>query len=541
VVVDSALAWLKQPRTRPWFCWVHLYDPHAPYLEHSDLFGAEFSGRPYDAEIAYVDRQVGRLVEFLESSGLARETLVVVVADHGEGLGEHSESTHGELLYNSTMRVPLIFSQPGRLPAGRRITSNVSMVDVYPTVLDLLGQPDSKTLLGQSIKRGMTGGVIPSSPCYGATDEPYLKNGWSPLRSLIDGSWKYIHTTRVELYDLANDPQEKQNLAVAEPARARAMKQSMDEFTSRMRAHAAADVHLTRAERRALESLGYLGGGKNPANSPAAGPLPDIKDMLPFNAAVEEALKLKSQGSSEQAIERLRVVIQDAPGHLIAHVTLGVMLTDMARLDEAAEVYRSLLSARPGAPGGHYGLAYVALAQGNVEEAIAEYEKEIENNPISAEAHYNLAAIFANSGRTEEALTHLSEVLEIDPGHAGAYGLRAKLLVKLGRNREAVANYRQSLRYAPDDPETHYLLGVVLAELGDVDSAGWNLRRATEIDSSNAEYQYALGTFLLGERQYEDAAHHLARALELRPGFEAAQQSLNTARQFLTGESPKTD
>jgi arylsulfatase A-like enzyme/Tfp pilus assembly protein PilF len=540
-VVDAALKWLAQPHRAPFFCWVHLYDPHAPYLGHSDLFGDEFANRPYDAEIAYVDRQVERLVEFLKTSGRQKNTLVVVVADHGEGLGEHLELTHGELLYNSTMRVPLIFSQPGRLPAGRRIAANVSMVDVYPTILDLLGQPESKSLLGRSIRRAMTGGAIESSPCYGATDQPYISNGWAPLQCLLDGSWKYIQTTRAELYDLTTDPHELHNLAEAEPGRAQAMKRSLDEYRSRMRSHTAAEVQLSHAERRVLESLGYVGAGKRARKAPAAAELPDIKDMLPFNVAVEEALKLKAEGSTNAAIERLKEVVQKAPGHLIAHVTLGVMLTEAARLDEAAEVYRALLSSRPDAPGGHYGLAYVALAQGRVDDAVAEYGKEIEVNPDSADAYFSLAAIEGNRGQTQEALNHLEQVLQIDFGHAGAFVARAALLARLGRKSEAITHYRQALRFAPQDAAAHHGLGLLLGEQGETDEAGDHLRRAALIEPRNAEYQYTLGTFLAGSARYDEAADHLARALELRPGFAAAETKLNAVRRLRSGEKSNAD
>ena len=156
-VVDAALEWLKAPRSRPFFCWVHLFDPHSPYLAHADLFGDEFAERPYDAEIAYVDQQVGRLLEFLQRCGLESETLVVVVGDHGEGLGEHLEQTHSMMLYNSTMHVPLIFRHPTRLAGGRRLAANVSMVDISPTILDLLEVADPRKISGKSLKPGAAG------------------------------------------------------------------------------------------------------------------------------------------------------------------------------------------------------------------------------------------------------------------------------------------------------------------------------------------------------------------------------------------------
>jgi arylsulfatase A-like enzyme len=198
-VVDAALKWLGRSRKQPFFCWVHLYDPHAPYLAHSDLFGDEFAQRPYDAEIAYDDRQFARLVGFLKTRGLDSRTLVVVVGDHGEGLGEHSELRHGMTLYNSTMHVPLIFRRSNHLSAGRRISTNVSMVDVSPTILELLGLSGLRNATGRSFKPALLGELLPAIPCYGETDEPFIENGWSPQRSLTEGNWKYIKTTRQAL------------------------------------------------------------------------------------------------------------------------------------------------------------------------------------------------------------------------------------------------------------------------------------------------------------------------------------------------------
>src|SRR5579872_3362675 len=311
-VVDAALNWLKARRDKPFFCWIHLYDPHAPYLPHTELFGDEFADRPYDAEIAYVDRQVGRLVEFLKTRGLESQTLVIIVGDHGEGLGEHAERTHGSTLYNATMHVPLLVRQPDRLPPGRRVSTNVSLVDLSPTVLDLMGIADPRKITGKSFKSGLLGGHLQPSPCYGATDEPFLNSGWSPLRSLVAGPWKYIKTTKVELYNLSSDPHELKNLADVDLDKRREMEACLVAFESRLVRRAEVQVQLTPTERRALASLGYVGGTR-PAPAASTPDLPDIKDMLPYDIAVEDAGELVSQGALDAAISQLREVIQIAP------------------------------------------------------------------------------------------------------------------------------------------------------------------------------------------------------------------------------------
>ena len=392
-VVDAALAWLEERPSRPFFCWVHLFDPHAPYLAHADLFNDEFADRPYDAEIAYVDRQVARLVDFLKSRGLESRTLVVVVGDHGEGLREHQEPRHGMTLYNTTLHVPLIFRHTGQLDPGRRILGNISMVDVSPTVRDLLGCPDFRKVTGQSVAAHMRGSAAPISPCYAATDEPFLNNGWSPLRSLTEGSWKYIRTTRPELYDLANDPGELHDLAGENAVQAQKMESQLAQFESRLVLRSGVEVQLRPDEKRALESLGYIGGGKAATAGPVPANLPDIKDMLPFEVVVDDASDMIGQGKLDEAIERLGDVVRRFPGYSKAHCFLAAALRKQSRFDDAAGVLRALLTIKPDAVEAHYNLGLVRLEQGRDDDAVAELLKTLDLDPDFGEAHYDLAMV----------------------------------------------------------------------------------------------------------------------------------------------------
>ncbi|MGE5191867.1 MAG: tetratricopeptide repeat protein [Deltaproteobacteria bacterium] len=532
-VVDAALAWLGGVVSRPFFCWVHLYDPHAPYQRHAELFGDEFAERPYDAEIAYADRQVGRLVDFLKTRGLESRTLVVVVGDHGEGLGEHIEQTHGSTLYDATMHVPLIFYKPEELPQGLRIPDNVSIVDISPTILDLLGLKGLPKATGRSVKPAIRARDLPSVPCYGATDEPFLQNGWSPLRSLTDGEWKYIRTTKVELYDLANDPAERHNLADDDPGRVRAMEDLLSDIESRMVRREEVGVQLSANERRALASLGYAGGAAAvPAGAAPAG-LPDVKDMLRFDVAVEESADLIRHGELSAAIGRLRDVIRQAPTHTAAYTFLAEALKRNQDFDEAAEVFAALLTVKPDCREGHYGLGNLLLERGRLDAAIDEFQKTLEIDPDYAEAHYNLAAALVHTGQNVAALDHFSAVLEIDRRNGAAYQGRANVLVSLGRVAEAVSDYQMALKYAPDAADAHHNLGIVLADYGDVDGARQHLRRAAELVPQNVQIQYSLGAFLVRQREYSQAIAPLVKVLEVNPDHAGAQSLLEEARQAL--------
>ncbi|HSB60815.1 MAG TPA: sulfatase, partial [Vicinamibacteria bacterium] len=225
-VVDRALEWLGADRDRPFFAWVHLYDPHTPY-EAAEPFRSRFPGTPsgaYDAEIAAADAQVGRLLDALDLDRRLPDTLVVVVGDHGEMLGEHGEPTHGFFVYEAAVRIPLILAGPG-VPA-REVEDQVRIVDVMPTVLELLRAPPPEAVQGVSLlplARGERLGLVASSESW----YPRYHYGWSELHAVQDGRFKYIRAPRPELYDLASDPGEARDLSRDDPARLAALERAL--------------------------------------------------------------------------------------------------------------------------------------------------------------------------------------------------------------------------------------------------------------------------------------------------------------------------
>lgn len=222
-VVDAALAWLRgRPKGSRFFLWVHLFDPHTPY-DPPAPFDTEY-GDTYQGEVAYTDQQVGRLLEGLEDLGVRENTLIILTSDHGEGLGEHGELTHGFFVYQSTVHVPLLMRLPGRIPAGNRISAPVNLVDVLPTVLDLTGSQHPEGLEGRSLLQAVTLGQEPAArDQYLETYLPYFQMRWAGSRALRDGRWKFIEAPTPELYDLQNDPGERRNLAAQDPERSAAL------------------------------------------------------------------------------------------------------------------------------------------------------------------------------------------------------------------------------------------------------------------------------------------------------------------------------
>ncbi|MFN8094844.1 MAG: sulfatase [Vicinamibacteria bacterium] len=217
-VVDRALAWLDRPRARPFFAWVHLFDPHAPY-EAPAPFRARFAKRPYDGEVAYADAEVGRLVAWLDARGLRGRTLVVVTSDHGEGLGDHGEAEHMLFVYDSTLRVPLVASWPGRFPAGSVVTGQFRAIDLMATLLDLAGvaaPPTSGASRADALRTA--NGRIRDNESYAESLYAQMHFGYAPLRALRGEGWKLVDAPKAELYRVAEDPGETRNLLDARGA-----------------------------------------------------------------------------------------------------------------------------------------------------------------------------------------------------------------------------------------------------------------------------------------------------------------------------------
>src|SRR4051794_15330560 len=239
-VADKALAWLDTVAATRFFGWVHFYDAHSPYTP-PEPFKSRYDGRPYIGEIAFVDSQVGRLLAYLDGHDLARKTVVVVMGDHGESLGEHGESTHGFFVYQSTMHVPLLIRTPFDSMTGRRVSDTVRSVDILPTALELLGIRIADRLEGTSLVPLMTGAKKELGlAAYSEAIYPRFHFGWSDLRALTSGRYKYVAAPRPELYDLQQDPRESKNIYSERQALGDRMGQELAALETRMAANASA-------------------------------------------------------------------------------------------------------------------------------------------------------------------------------------------------------------------------------------------------------------------------------------------------------------
>jgi arylsulfatase A-like enzyme/Tfp pilus assembly protein PilF len=533
-VVDSALAWLQKRRKKPFFCWVHLYDAHFPYDPHVDEFGERFKDAPYDGEIAYLDRQIQKLLNYLQANRLSSETLIVVVADHGESLGDHEEAEHGLTLYNSALGVPWIWAGPGIPAAGRRVPQPVSLVDLRPTLLEAVGLPDRGATSGRSLCAALAAKEIEPGNCYSATDDPLLEHGCSPLRSLATANWKFIRTPEVELYELSSDPQETRNLAADRPEQVRKMDEELKLLEGTMTATAAAAVELSSKERQALASLGYLGGKAAPSQpAPEGKELPDVKRLLPIYKKLQAAHRLLVGGDATGAEERLRELSREAPDYLPAQRYLAVALKKQNRLGESREIIEQVLERDPDDSEAHFERGAGFWEQKRFAEAAEEFRESLAINPHAEGSLFALAQALVQLGQFDEAERSYREALEQDPVHVEAHVSLGNLLKSQKRVAEAEEHYREALKYTPGLVEAHDNLAILLSEQERWAEAGEHFRRAVELAPQNPQLQYNFGTFLLLTGHFDEAVRALEESVRLDPQHPQAGKRLERARSML--------
>lgn len=477
-VVDRALAWLSKEDSRPFFAWVHLFDAHAPYAP-AEPFASRHAGRPYDGEIAAADAEVGRLMAWLEASGGL--TVVAASGDHGESLGEHGELTHGLLLYEPTLRVPLLIAAPGRLPAGLAIETPVSLADLAPTLAGLAGHPWPEPPLppagpappprGRDLSAVLAAGQEPREVEVVAETRYPETFGWSALATLRKGRLKYIEAPRPELYDLASDPGETSNrltaggppagaakLPAAAPLPAGAgMAARLAEI---VRADAAGPVpEVDAATRQRLAALGYV--APPAARLPAGGSRRDPKDAVDLFRGFEEAHWARTAGRPGEARARLEELVADDPGNAVFRAELAAVLKETGDLDRAVPLYREAVAISPRDPDAWYNLATALAAKGLHGEALEALRAALEQDEKRPEAWNALGVAYASSGKSREAAAAFERAVALDPANPRAWNNLGNAQRDLGQPGPAAEAYQRAVALAPDYPDPLNGLGTL--------------------------------------------------------------------------------
>jgi len=554
--VASALTWVRTVADKPFFLFLHLYEPHTPYAP-PEPFAARYAGRPYDGEIAAADAIVGRFLDELKGLGVYDRAIVVLTSDHGEGLEDHGEKEHGIFLYREAIQVPLMLKLPESRRGGKSVAAPAQLVDIFPTLLSLVGVeppplPAGVGGAGARPGRSLLGleagdGAAPRE-IYAETFYPRLHFGWSELTSLVRDRFHYIESPEPELYDLAADPRETKNVLAGERRAYASLRQAMEEVARELKPPSAVDPETARK----LAALGYAGGTAQVSAGQAlpaprgrihtlkdfeqamgafgqkryAEAVPAFERLLASNPSMVDAWEnlgqsLQKLGRLEEALTAYERALETSGGAAHLAVATGSLLLEMGRLDDAQAHAELGLAVTPSLA--HSLLAQVALARDRPEEAEKAARAAVAAPGAKIGPLMTLATVLQKRGRLEEALKTTDDaVAELTrTGMAGQKfpGLqfvRGDLLARLGRTAEAERAFSEEIQGFPADTRPYASLALLYASEGRPQEAVGVLRRMVEGNGSPAAYVEAVKTLrILGDSR--GAAALLRHALAVHP------------------------
>lgn len=488
-VVDAALTWLDDQKDKPFFAWLHLYDPHTPYSP-PEPYRSEYASNNrvglYDAEIAFMDSQIGRCLEWLKKNRLTERTIVAVIGDHGEGLGDHGEMTHGYFIYDYAVHVPFILSTPVAEMNGIQISSQVRTIDLYPTLLQASGIPIPKQVQGTSLlplieRRGAGGQPLFA---YSESMAPSIQYGWSPLLSLRTPKYKYIDAPRPEFYDLENDPGEKTDIREEHTKVTAEFDQALKKVVAETGAGApeanVANLDSETVER--LAALGYIGSAV--VARPASGThvLVDPKDRLPVHEAIQKAGELGNNDQHAEAAGVLEKILRDDPENPQARLLLAGSYVELKRTNEASSLLHALLKEDPVNIRALVSLANILQDEGKSSEVIPLCKSVLDVDERNTQALAMMGQAYMDMDSFKDALPWLQKAVEVQPKLSQNQLNLAACLVGVKRYEEAERTLRGIIKDHPKFPLAHYHLGLLYEEQG-------------KLAEASAEYETEIGNY----------------------------------------------
>ena len=493
---------------RPWFCWLHLFDPHAPY-KPPPPFDKQYS-RPYDGEVAATDAALAPLLQDLRASG--KPTLVIVTGDHGESLGEHGEQTHGLFAYEATLRVPLIIAE---LPAARggEVSSVAARhIDILPTLLDAVGQTPPADLPGRTLLPASERQASNSRSSYFEAMTSMLNRGWAPLSGIVADREKYIDVPIPERYNLTADAGEAANLAGRVAERDRTLAAALRAFNAALPGRRRAEDPEAAAR---LRSLGYVtGDAPLKARYTEAD---DPKTLIAIDQELHRGVDLFTARRYDEAIQAYQAIIRQRPDMAIAYRHLAFVEWEIGRPREAIEVLQQAIATGTPHGGVTTQLGNYLAESGSPGAAIPLLEPLTSGEAVDADALNALGIAYARAGRRAQAQQAFERMLTVDPSSGMALANLGALALERGDIAAARAYFERSTVADPTSSQAHAGLGVVSLKAGQPDAAVTAWKRAVELDSTNFDALYNLGTTLARNGHLDEARPFLERFAQTAP------------------------
>lgn len=501
--VDRALTWLKQNQARPFFFWLHLYDPHSPY-DPPEPFRSQYRDHLYDGEIAYADHELGRLIAWLKQTHLYDSSLIVFLSDHGESLGEHGEHEHGFFVYNATVHIPLIVKPTvGSAIRPDRAVRPVETTAVAQTLLEAAGIHDG---MGQQLESHSLLDTQAGAVAYSETFYPFSSFGWSPLHALETSRYHYVDAPEPELYDLEADPEEKNNLAQQQAATTAVLKDKLKAILA-SRPYVPQGDNNSRLSPDALDKLRALGyvAYRSPVPSDAlVSGLPDPKSKLAEFNTILQAEDALQRHDDDQAEELLRKVQEQDPNIYIIPFLLGETAVRNEKWAEAADQLQRCLKLNPNFDNAMTGLARALAKLGHSDDAKSWLQKAVKINPQNYRAWYESGLLAASSDQAA-ALSAYQKAVAVQPNF---YPGQRELGMALFNQKEYVAaapHLEKAISLGMEDAHLHNYLGICYSRTNRLEKAVRSYRAALKLDPGLAEAHLNLA-FALQRMQKATAA-----------------------------------
>jgi arylsulfatase A-like enzyme/Tfp pilus assembly protein PilF len=557
-VLAEAYEWLEQNRKNKCFVWIHLYDPHTPY-NPPEPYKSQYSGTRfslYDGEIAYVDQLIGEFREFMEERELLDRTAIILTADHGESLGEHKENAHGFFIYDSAIRVPLIIRFPGKALAETVIDDQVRSVDIMPTLLHLVNAEAPQSVQGRSLLSLIMGkNDEKEAKAYSETFWPRYHYGWSELKSIRKGKYKFIDAPKPELYDVIADPAELTNIVDMKASSAIEMKRELDALIQTYTAEGLEETGPERIDNDSLiklQALGYIGSFRTSPKKTGER-LADPKDKIELYNEIKVAQFLVTEDKTEEAINKIQDVLEKDPSVLEARYILGNIYSKQDRFDDAIEEFRKALEVDPDYYEAIFGLAMAYKNAGRQDEAIIGFKRLLDIERKDTKPFLHLGDIYEERGDLDVAQRYLESGVELDPespvlhNNLGAVYLKKKkfseaekeIRTALGIKRHiplrnahfnmallheargefdlAISEYRKEQETAPFNHKPDFNLGLLHAKFNDVDKAIKEFKSCIEKNDAFAgAYVFLAKAYMDSNRDLNEAEQLARKGLSLK-------------------------
>ena len=522
-VVDAAVKWLDGRKGRPFFAWLHLYDPHMPYAPpepYRSEYGRGGIAGLYDGEIAFMDEQIGRCLAWLDQNDARKRTIIAVIGDHGEGLGEHGEMTHGYFIYDYAVHVPFILSVPVEDLNGRQVTSQVSTIDLYPTLLSASGIEIPRQVQGVPLWPIVDGADDGKSLyAYSESMTPSIQYGWSPLLGLRTARYKYIDAPRPEFFDLEKDPGEQNDLHGSEPRIAADFEKRLKDVVAATGANAPAPSHadLDNETVERLAALGYIGAPVATKPAAPAKVLVDPKDRLYVHEAISRAGELNNDDQYAESARVLEGVLRDDPANPQARLLLSADYIELKRPEEAKSLLDSLLQEDPQNIRALVTLAGILQDEGKSDEVIRMCRSALDVDQRNTRALALMGRAYMDLHQFQDAMPWLQKAVEVQPKLTQNHLNLAACLVGLKRYDEAMRTLNGLLAEHPKFPLVHYHLALLYEEQGKIPEALVEYRKEIDNNSSSFMARFNLGRLQLRQGDQAGYMEQMRQVIRLAP------------------------